>query len=199
MARNAPDPETVQMALEMASTGMSDADVATEMTSLGVAVSEGTIGTWRKRYGDGPKRTTASPEAKAKIAARRVAVPADPEAADDSIDDDPLRALQKMQAQMQRDAATARAVGNVTAAQRSMTAAAGLAPVIARLLHASKDDASTLRISRVEIAQRRADGIDRVRKILERPLLCAKCSRELSICWAGVEPAKGDGGVHAVA
>jgi hypothetical protein len=193
MARNAPDPETVEMALRFAATGMSDADVAAEMAALECPISEGTVGTWRKRYGHGPKRTTASPEAKAKAAGRRTAIPEAPAADDETaIDDDPLRALQKMQAQLQRDATTARAVGNVTAAQRSMTAAAGLAPVIARLLKASKDDASTLRISRQEISQRRADGIDRMRKTLDRPLLCAKCSRELSICWAGVEPGDGD-------
>jgi hypothetical protein len=199
MARNPPDPELVEVVLDYARTGMSHADIAEVLASSGLVVTAATVGSWCRKHG--VKVCTAAPavveHAKARREAASIVPPTPPSGGDDDSEDDAgddeLAALVKMRKSMTRDAETARAVGNLTAAQRSMTAAATLAPVIARLRRAQKEDADVLHISKADIQSRMALHREHVRALLDRPLLCAECGRKLSVSWAesgstGAEP-----------
>lgn len=182
MPRNPPDPDTVRIALEFVSTGMSHDDVAAEM-----GLSASTIGSWVKRYGGGKVISrTVAPAAKARAEARA----AEPEPSDEpdadpaeAGDDDLVASLLRLQKEMHDEARASKRLGNMTAAQRGLKAVADLAPLIARLKRAAKDDRDVLRVSRSEIDRAHADHRERLHKLLDRPLLCAKCGRELSVEW----------------
>lgn len=180
MARPPTDPAIVQIAVDYARTGMSHDDIAEAMRAAGYRVSAASVGNWARKAGVRPGVVpVATP-----------AAPPDDDPPDDGTVDDEIRNLRKMQRDLQRDAETARSMGNMTAAQRAMSASAALAPVIARLLRASKDERDVLRIPRSELDSARAKHRERIRALLDRPLLCAECSRKLSIDWAGVSEAE---------
>lgn len=79
--------------------------------------------------------------------------------------------------------AAAEGAGNYTAAQRDSRDAAALVTVLARLTRSEAEESEVLRISRSEIADLEHSMRERVAAILNRPLLCAHCSRELSVAW----------------
>jgi hypothetical protein len=106
--------------------------------------------------------------------------------------DNSLERAKAMQAELFANAAEAKAVGNYTAAQRSMRDAANLAPIIARLERAESGDADVLRVSRADIEAAMASHRSKVKALCARPLLCAHCGRALSLDWAskdaGLQP-----------
>lgn len=94
---------------------------------------------------------------------------------------DDLAQLQALYREQIESAALAKRDGNWVAAQRMMKAATDLAPTIARLKKASTDESELMKISRSEIDQAMAGVRQRVAQYASRPLLCAHCSRELSV------------------
>lgn len=74
-------------------------------------------------------------------------------------------------------------IGNHAAAQKYGRDAAGLGAVIARLEKAAKSDDDVIRVARHEIDARLALMRERVEALQSRPLLCAHCSRALSVAW----------------
>jgi hypothetical protein len=111
-------------------------------------------------------------------------------------DEDTLDMVRRMQRDMRASAEAAKADGNHTAAQRFMRDAAGLVPVIARLEKVAADDSDVLRISRAEIEDVMSATRERVKTLLARPLLCAHCSRKLSIQYGTGGKPKGSAGVR---
>jgi hypothetical protein len=83
---------------------------------------------------------------------------------------------------LQRSAA-AEAAGNFASAQRDSRDAAAMAVVLARLTRSEAEDRDVMRISRSEVTTIEESLQDRWAAILSRPLLCAECSRALSVSW----------------
>lgn len=95
--------------------------------------------------------------------------------------DDSLAFNRAIRKRMLREARSASAVGNHTAAQRFLRDAAGVANTIARLERDQRANADTLHVTRAEIDKAIEKVEERVKAIASRPLLCAQCSRALSI------------------
>lgn len=76
-----------------------------------------------------------------------------------------------------------RAEGRMREATAFARGAGELAPVIARIEAAQTQDPDALRFTRSELARAEASILDRAKKICDRPLLCAECSRALSVEW----------------
>ena len=191
MPRNPPDPALVELALAELRSGSSPADVA-----AAAGVSEACIKQWRKRYGNGDPALaprTSIPAALAARAASRAAPPLDAAPPTEppkpsvfaalAADATPLARNRAMQAEQLRLADEAFAVGNYSAAQRAMRDASNLSLVIARIEKEQRSDNDLLHISRADIAAARASYTERVRALLARPLLCAHCSKALSVAW----------------
>ena len=104
---------------------------------------------------------------------------------------DMLDETRRMHEYFMRASHEARDVGNYSAAQRFARDAAQLVPTIARLEKARKEDGDRLQFSRHEIDEAVAGLLDKVRILSERPLLCAHCSRRLSMSLAGVREKRG--------
>lgn len=154
--------------LEALRTGMSIRDAATQH-----GVPKSTVGRWAKLLeADAPEPTPILPAPKAPS-------PEDPPDAST----DALTATRTLHRQTISLAEEARRVGNVGAAQRAMRDAAALVTVIARLEKAERQDGDVLRISRAEIVAAQIRQRERLRALLERPLLCAHCGRALSVDW----------------
>jgi hypothetical protein len=119
------------------------------------------------------------------LAAARAAKDSAPDATEvPTLSDNSLERARAMQAELYSNANEAKAVGNYSAAQRSMRDAVGLAPIIARLEKAESGDADVLRVSRAEIDAAMASHRSKTAALLARPLLCAHCGRALSLEWA---------------
>ena len=186
--RNPPDPTLVALVFDTLKTGASVRDVAE-----GAGITESCVKQWVKRYGKGDPalspRTTIPAALAARAAARTEGAPAPAEGAPPSVfaslpaDASALERNRAMQAEQLRLADEAFAVGNYSAAQRAMRDASNLSLVIARIEREQRSDDDMLHISRADIATARDAYRERVRALLARPLLCAHCSRELSIAW----------------
>lgn len=112
-----------------------------------------------------------------------VAAPPEPARDEPASEADLLDALRDMLRQLLDDAKASRAVGNMTAVARSMRDAGNLTNTIARIEGRQADDADVLRIPRSEIAEAMAGVTARLQAIADRPLLCAECSRKLSVSF----------------
>ena len=77
----------------------------------------------------------------------------------------------------------ASAQNNAELAQRHTRNASALASVLARLEKVEAAGSDDLRTPRSTIAAIRADLTGRIAALQERPLLCAHCSRALSVMW----------------
>lgn len=172
MPRPAPDPALVQLCLEQVAAGTPLREIAEV-----AGVSAMTISRWAKDRG---------------VAAGGVQpAPAPAPQGEPASEADLLDTLRRMLGQLLDDAKSSRAVGNMTAVTRSMRDAGNLSNTIARIEGRQADDADVLRISRSEIAEAMAAVTLRVQAIADRPLLCAHCSRALSVSFGerGAEPA----------
>lgn len=173
MPRPKPDPALVAAALELLAAGCSLRDAA---ETLGV--TEGTIRAWKKRGGGSPPAATAPAE----TVPDHMAPPTPPPEAVE-VGHDLVGSVRAMLNRTLTRSAAAEGAGNYTAAQRDSRDAAALVTVLARLSRSEAEDAEVLRISRVEIGELKVSLTERVAAILNRPLLCAHCSRALSVAW----------------
>lgn len=94
----------------------------------------------------------------------------------------------------------AQAVGDANLAQRHTRNLAGLLSVLARLERTERAEEDAIRISRAEVATIERSLRERIAATLSRPLLCAHCSRALSVSWGTeglAEPDAADPGASA--
>jgi hypothetical protein len=82
-------------------------------------------------------------------------------------------------------ARTAETNGNITIAQKCNRDAAGLVVTLARLEKLHKSDADVLRLSKEDIEAAFEGIMQKATALLERPLLCSACNRQLSVQLAG--------------
>lgn len=94
-----------------------------------------------------------------------------------------LVVVRELLAEARAQFAAASACGDSAGAQRYARTASGLMPVLARLEREDRDVDGAVRISPAEAAKTRDAMLSRIKAICNRPLLCAKCSRELSVFW----------------
>lgn len=175
-------PSTEAEILRMAGEGVSHREIARRLGN----VSRTTVARVVKRHAE-RKPAAAIAERARKVRAHMA--PPDPIAPPSAVDAsapaiDQVRALMA-DARAQLDAATA--IGDSITAQRCTRNSAALASVLARLERIEHADSDVLRISRAQIDEAIAGVYARVEAMLDRPLVCAKCSRELSVEIAGVD------------
>lgn len=197
-----PDPTAVQYALECTAKGMSPAAIAAEMTGLDFPVGPDTIRRWLKRYGGGrplppppedrpkpkrPKPILGPPPVvgvAAALAARRAEPVPEPEP-DLGTGESTAATLDVLRKHLQatlREVQVNR-VHNPKLAQQLGRDAAQLANTVARLEKGTAEDADVVRMSREDIETAAQAIRERLQKYADRPLLCAHCSRELSVAW----------------
>lgn len=171
--------ERKTLVLEALATGASLRDVAEAC-----GVSHVTVSRWAKAAN---VAVTPAPKGRP-IEPRPEPAPADAAEEDDTPEGaDTLELTRSMLRRALRLARTSEAAGNMSAAQRAQRDAAGLAVVVARLERDANEHADVLRISRSEIDAAMANVYARVEAIVARPLLCADCSRKLSVEFGGVK------------
>lgn len=190
MARPTPDPSDVKAALAMLASGFSTRDV-----SRVAGVSAVTVSRWAKKYGPKPRPVLVAPppkpepevEAEPEVICPKLEIePPPPESTepdDPPIDLDTLTSLRRMHQDMLRTSRGANRVGNYATAQRSMRDAAALANTIARVERDTRAAGDSLVVSKDELDAARARVRETAQAILERPMLCAHCSRALSASW----------------
>lgn len=116
-----------------------------------------------------------------------------PEASEEPADDAPaLVQVRYLVSEAREQIRKANAIGDSQLAQRQVRNAAYLSNVLARLEKVEAADSDLLRFSKREIDQAMASLLERVRAVCDRPLLCAECSRQLSV---DLGTAGGRGGV----
>lgn len=198
MAR-APDPEAVEYALDALKAGRSIREIAKTMSGLGYPVTATTITRWRERAGVEPAaKPTPAPVQAARaestailsdLKARFREPPEEPDAFEDVDLNDLPAVVRAMLKEAFGNIRTARRAGNTNGAQKAMRdAATAIAPLLARLEKMQAADASVLRLSLSEIDTAYANMLDRVSGLVDRPLLCSKCSRVLNAEIAGLDP-----------
>lgn len=94
-----------------------------------------------------------------------------------------LQVVRELLAEARAQFTAATASGDSASAQRYARTAAGLTPVLARLEREDREDDGAVRISLAEAAKIQDSMNERIKAVCNRPLLCAKCSRELSVFW----------------
>lgn len=207
-----PDPTAVAFVLECNDAGMSVRDIVREVQAADYPITRATVHRWIKRYGpEGGKPLPGSaaapqaapeppPKASPKpdvsgiagaLAARREEPPPPPEPTLDIPEGgsegatlDTLRNLLRITLKE----VAANRVKNPKLSQQLGRDAAAMANTIARLEKGVGDDADVIRISREEVDATSRKLRERIRVTCDRPLLCSKCSRELSLEW-GQAPA----------
>ncbi len=162
MANVKKTPEKVERAVAMMRSGSTLVQAAEA-----VGVSPATVMRWEREAPPAPPRAAAAP-------------PAEPETPGGRVDIDEFR---KMMRDGMRASEEAKANGNMREAIALANMAAKMAPVIQRAEAAIGADPDALRFTRSELARAEASILDRAKKICDRPLLCAGCSRALSVEW----------------
>lgn len=170
-------------ALEMFPSGRANTDIAREL-----GLPESTVRVWRKAAEAvphvGPERVRRPMPALAQVAGP-APPPPEPEP-DEGVPLD-LTDLEGTFARFimsaEQNATRAARDGNHTAAQRGMRDAANMAMALARLTRERRRGEEQLVITREELEKTERTLRERVRALLERPLVCARCSREIAIGW----------------
>ncbi len=124
-------------------------------------------------------------EAAARLSALDVASEPDDDDDLEELPTEPLEILRRTLRQAQRDADQWAAVGNASGASRAQRTVAMLAPQVAKLERAEREGDGMVHISRAEIAAAHERNRVNLKRLLDRPLLCADCGRALSAQMAG--------------
>lgn len=171
--RKPPDPELVSETLALVAAGVSLAEAART-----AGVSEGAVRQWIKKAKAKP---SAPPPAGLPSIPDHMAPPPPAEAVE--VGHDMVAGVRAMMNRALLRSAAAEAAGNYTSAQRDSRDAAQMATVLARLTRSEAEDRDILRISRSEVASIEEQLRERIAAILSRPMLCAECSRALSVTF----------------
>jgi hypothetical protein len=177
------DPDVLAFAKERRAAGLSLEQIAAELTQLETPVTAMTLSRWLAEPG-APKEQRTKRKAPAQRPGDRKPPSAPPPAAEDA-PIDTLATMRRTLARTLQDVEAQRIV-NPKLAQQLGRDAATYAAIVARLERGQADDADTLSFSRKEIDQaipalleKMAGWVDRCRAA--GGLLCARCSRELSV------------------
>lgn len=163
------NPSQKKQVLAMAATGSSHREIAER-----IGVSHVTVGKYLR--GAGVSRNAGG--------RAEVPPPAETPAPDPS--EAPPAAIEIVRELISKSRAEFRSateLGNANAARHFARTAAGLMPVLARLEREQNQDEHVLRIPRTEIAEAMGSVREKLAAIASRPLLCAHCSRQLSVEW----------------
>lgn len=110
---------------------------------------------------------------------------------------DPIAFMRRMLSDAMKRASENAATGNNQQATREAKVATDMAAILARLEKGAIEERDVLRLSRPEIAEAMAGVLARVQIMLSRgQLLCAECSRALSVSW-GAEKSAPDAALDA--
>ena len=199
MPRPKPDPELVGAALELLAAGVSFAEAGATLGVTGAAVHR-----WKRLAdaGEIDHRPPGSAVAPSIAPALDHMAPPAPPAPAISIGTDLASDTRALVNDMLRRAVDYEAAGNMTAAQRQRRDAATIMPVLARLEREHREDSDVVRISRAEAKAIDDNLRERIAATLNRPILCAHCSRALSVRWGTeglAEPDDRDPGAAAKA
>lgn len=171
--RKPPDAETLAVVAGALADGISVRDMA---RTLGV--TKMTISRWMRAYAETPAGRAAA------FVKRKAAPPPAPEASPEGEDDEPfLATLQRLMRGYTRRMRECEAIGDTTTAQKIGRDAEALARTIARVQKGDAANADTFSIPRADIDATMDALRERVKAILDRALLCAECSRALSVAW----------------
>lgn len=168
------DPEIKATALEAIASGASTRDVAAM-----AGVSYMTISRWAKAAGVAPANPAPPPRAH-RPTKSEPPTPVAPPPADMPTIDRVRSTITKLHAV----ADAAAAVGNHKAAQQSHRDAGAQMLLLARLEKLETKDSDVIRVSRADVSDAMSSVRARVQAMAARPLLCAHCSKELSIALA---------------
>jgi|SRR6185369_4969760 len=187
-----PDPDAVAFARERKAAGLSLSAIAEEMAAVGYPVTPMTLSRWLRDPAAaveprGPRRSKAKASTPRQALAGRA--PAPPEQEPDA-DPGTLEAMRAILTRTIREVEAQRII-NPKLAQQLGRDVGTYAAIVSRLEKGAEDDADQLRFSRREVDQAMTALLERVKAVCDRPLLCAECSRKLSVDW-------GTGGVESV-
>lgn len=99
---------------------------------------------------------------------------------------DALEQIRAIMARVYRSIERAEGVGNMAAVTTAIGHLSRLTPVLARLERGREEDRDSVRYSKEEIADAQASARAKLEAYLNRPLMCASCSRKLSAEWGGI-------------
>jgi transposase-like protein len=176
-------PEVIAAAVQSVREGHSYASVAEA-----AGVTEITVGRWVRaaRGPDEPKPLPIAQRAKVLLDKAHGATDPGPELPPPGPPIDPTDlpgTLRSMMAQLLQDADRMRREGYEAKAVAAMAAAGRLAPTLKQLEAIAADGADMIRISQADIRALKVKMLERFKAICDRPLLCAKCNRELATEW----------------
>lgn len=177
MPRAKADPDDVAKAAELRALGCSFREIG---QTLGVTAT--TVKRWLDEPPPAPANTPpAALPAHMAVALAPPVVPLDMS--------DPVAMIAQLIAEQHAAIAADRAAGNMRAVSSNMSTLERMTKTLKQLQAGAADDANTVRISRAEISKIEDSLRERVAAICNRPLLCAECSRKLSVQWGvGVTP-----------
>lgn len=175
MPRAKADPEIVARALELLELGCSYREAG---ETLGVTAP--TIQRWKKETAAAPPKPPPSEPAPADLPAHMAPPPA---VAALVVGEDLIASTRAMVNRMLTRSAASESAGSYASAQRDSRDAANLMIVLARLEKLGADDADVVRVTRADVAKIEESLKERIAAICNRPLLCAECSRALSVRW----------------
>lgn len=121
-----------------------------------------------------------------------VAPPADDAAPEPEPQTD-LEFLRQLARDTRKRIREAERVGNLSAAQKDSRDLGNLLNTIARVEARERQEDDVLHLRTEELIQAKVAVLTRVRALASRPLLCAACSRELSVRWGREARAKQEG------
>ncbi len=170
------DPEAIAFAVAAVKAGRSYRDVAEELAELGVQCSHMTVKRW---CAAAPKAAEAVRQAAPPIENSGAAAPAPAATAEEPFDFE--ASLHAMIRQAEIEARTHDQASNPRGAQAAMRRAAELMKVLSQTEKRKPADPNLLTFSRAEIDKAIADLTVRLEAMCSRGLLCADCSRKLSV------------------
>ncbi len=190
------DPKAVEYALAQCRAGRSFRDVAAELHELGVDVSYGTVRRWVERADAKPEAPPpapvaapdtprADPKLRQRLEAQKARAAAEappPEApSDPAAPFDYEAELHRMIRDAQQEVKEYTQSSNPKAAQAAARRASDLMKVLAQQEKRKPVDPDVLTFSKAEIERAFGEVEGLLAKLCERPVLCASCSRELSV------------------
>ncbi len=154
-------------------------DVASELAELGVPVSHMTVHRWAQAAA--PAQGVASKPPVAQAGQHFGVPPPPPPPPDDGAPFDFDASLQRMIREAELEAKAHEAASNPRGAQAAMRRASEMMKVLAQSEKRKPADPDVLTFSRAEIEKAFAEMSGTLETLLERPLLCSACSKELSV------------------
>jgi len=190
-------PRQQELVLEELDRGRTYEQVQADLREAGIDVALSTLKAYRAKARAAARKAAPTAAAEAESAAterlrerqagRRSDEPA--EEAPDLSKMSLVELTRHQYLQALKASATAQVTGDWSVAARHSKNAADLANTIARLEKAANENKDSVVLTPQELADAEHQLRDRVRAALERPLLCAHCSRQVSLDFGGVREA----------